>query len=461
MTTEWIVRINNGPGDDTVGPAIPSGGPAPATTVVGPDAYSTPASVGSSTLYARADHDHGLPASVASAVTQIVAGTNVTISPTGGTGAVTINASLSGSANLAGIFSQGGIVYVSSGATSSTHANYGSDTSGTVSNGFVEACNSGASRIVLLGDGVYTISSAITFNSGNAASHTNVNKTNFVVECNMRQDFSYGNPVPFATTPKAYFNFTPTTGDCFNFGQGGGTGVIIFYDCFINGATSGTLFHLDSVRGITTFGLACQNSAGPAMQLSASSAPCESGRFYSTALIGVPALQFTAGSTYNVNDHAFYGLSAESHNISSGTTSGNVVVCNGGGNNHIYQFYCRKSKGANFYVESGNTEVFGNEQDPAGANGGGGTYAWWPSGSGQLAYHNTSMTQGQIIMGSNGKLLLDGTRTNAGTYYSGGTPASPTGANAIASGAVAYYLASATWTGGGGSLLSSPATKLT
>ena len=41
MTTEWIVRINNGPGQDTIGPAIPSGGAAPATTVVGKDAPST------------------------------------------------------------------------------------------------------------------------------------------------------------------------------------------------------------------------------------------------------------------------------------------------------------------------------------------------------------------------------------------------------------------------------------
>ena len=38
------------------------GGGAPATTVVGPDTYSSPAVVGTSLLYARADHDHGLPA---------------------------------------------------------------------------------------------------------------------------------------------------------------------------------------------------------------------------------------------------------------------------------------------------------------------------------------------------------------------------------------------------------------
>jgi len=37
-------------------------GPNPATTVTGPDAYSSPAVVGTSLSYARADHDHGLPA---------------------------------------------------------------------------------------------------------------------------------------------------------------------------------------------------------------------------------------------------------------------------------------------------------------------------------------------------------------------------------------------------------------
>jgi hypothetical protein len=45
-------------------------GPQPATTVVGPDAYGTPASVGTSTQYARADHDHGLPAAPSATITQ-------------------------------------------------------------------------------------------------------------------------------------------------------------------------------------------------------------------------------------------------------------------------------------------------------------------------------------------------------------------------------------------------------
>ena len=42
--------------------------PLGATTVVGPDAYSSPAVVGSSLLYARADHDHGLPAAPAASL---------------------------------------------------------------------------------------------------------------------------------------------------------------------------------------------------------------------------------------------------------------------------------------------------------------------------------------------------------------------------------------------------------
>ena len=41
----------------------PVGGPSPASTVTGPDAFGSPAVVGTSLLYARADHDHGLPAS--------------------------------------------------------------------------------------------------------------------------------------------------------------------------------------------------------------------------------------------------------------------------------------------------------------------------------------------------------------------------------------------------------------
>ncbi len=40
--------------------AVPAG-VSPATTVTGPDAYGAAAVVGSSTEYARADHDHGLP----------------------------------------------------------------------------------------------------------------------------------------------------------------------------------------------------------------------------------------------------------------------------------------------------------------------------------------------------------------------------------------------------------------
>ena len=39
-----------------------SGGASPATTVTGPDAFGAAAVVGVGTLYARNDHDHGLPA---------------------------------------------------------------------------------------------------------------------------------------------------------------------------------------------------------------------------------------------------------------------------------------------------------------------------------------------------------------------------------------------------------------
>ena len=68
-----------GPAGDvlTVGGADPSGlewaAPAativPATTVTGPDAFGASAVVGTSLLYARQDHDHGLPANIAPATT--------------------------------------------------------------------------------------------------------------------------------------------------------------------------------------------------------------------------------------------------------------------------------------------------------------------------------------------------------------------------------------------------------
>ena len=46
-----------------VATAVPAG--TPATTVTGPDAFGATAIVGTSTLYAREDHDHGLPAAPA------------------------------------------------------------------------------------------------------------------------------------------------------------------------------------------------------------------------------------------------------------------------------------------------------------------------------------------------------------------------------------------------------------
>ncbi len=48
--------------------AIPAG-VSPATTVAGPDAYGAAAAVGTGTLYARNDHNHGLPAAPAVSLT--------------------------------------------------------------------------------------------------------------------------------------------------------------------------------------------------------------------------------------------------------------------------------------------------------------------------------------------------------------------------------------------------------
>ena len=53
-------------------PANPA--PSPATTVTGPDAWGAAAVVGTSTLYARADHDHGLPANPAPSPATTVTG---------------------------------------------------------------------------------------------------------------------------------------------------------------------------------------------------------------------------------------------------------------------------------------------------------------------------------------------------------------------------------------------------
>lgn len=60
--------------------------PLGASTVVGPDTYNSPAVVGSSLLYARADHDHGLPAAPSSALSYqqsfITAAVNLTVANT-------------------------------------------------------------------------------------------------------------------------------------------------------------------------------------------------------------------------------------------------------------------------------------------------------------------------------------------------------------------------------------------
>lgn len=59
--------------DDLIGGIAinPSGGGTPASSVTGPDAYNSPSVVGVSTAYARADHDHGLPAANAASLTNL------------------------------------------------------------------------------------------------------------------------------------------------------------------------------------------------------------------------------------------------------------------------------------------------------------------------------------------------------------------------------------------------------
>ena len=67
------------------------GSATPATTVTGPDAYGAAAVVGTSLLYARADHDHGLP----SAPSGTVVGLNLTLVPSGDTTGVTDSSNVS------------------------------------------------------------------------------------------------------------------------------------------------------------------------------------------------------------------------------------------------------------------------------------------------------------------------------------------------------------------------------
>ena len=59
----WVCTTAGTPGTWTVV------GPTPATTVTGPDAFGAAAVVGVGTTFARADHDHGLPAAPSSALT--------------------------------------------------------------------------------------------------------------------------------------------------------------------------------------------------------------------------------------------------------------------------------------------------------------------------------------------------------------------------------------------------------
>jgi hypothetical protein len=66
VAAEDIVVISTVDGGTTYGGVlIGAGGASPASTVIGPDAYGAAAVVGTSLLYARGDHDHGLPAAPA------------------------------------------------------------------------------------------------------------------------------------------------------------------------------------------------------------------------------------------------------------------------------------------------------------------------------------------------------------------------------------------------------------
>lgn len=59
------------------------GGASPATTVTGPDSFGATAVVGTSALYARADHDHGLPAAPADVPLSVVTAAGDLIVATG------------------------------------------------------------------------------------------------------------------------------------------------------------------------------------------------------------------------------------------------------------------------------------------------------------------------------------------------------------------------------------------
>ena len=86
---------------------------APATTVTGPDAFGAAAVVGVGTTFARADHDHGLPAAPAASITysvvigsgntNIAGGTYTTILTSGtlATGVWLINVGISAAAQAA------------------------------------------------------------------------------------------------------------------------------------------------------------------------------------------------------------------------------------------------------------------------------------------------------------------------------------------------------------------------
>ncbi len=72
--------------------------PAPATTVTGPDAFGASPVVGTTTTYARADHDHGLPSAPAAAA--LATTSNLELTSTSATTVVTYTPSAAGNVTI-------------------------------------------------------------------------------------------------------------------------------------------------------------------------------------------------------------------------------------------------------------------------------------------------------------------------------------------------------------------------
>jgi hypothetical protein len=95
ISLPWFTSINNlGTGTATLTPQ--SG------TINGSSSLSIPGGSFATVYFDGTNFTAEIPASSGSGVTQIIAGTNVTISPVGGTGAVTVNATGGGSGPLRG-----------------------------------------------------------------------------------------------------------------------------------------------------------------------------------------------------------------------------------------------------------------------------------------------------------------------------------------------------------------------